>query len=47
MTSTEPVTRDYLDARLSDLKNDTLKWVVGLLMAQTAIFAAIVKLLGH
>ncbi|MFN3076043.1 MAG: hypothetical protein ABT940_04025 [Alphaproteobacteria bacterium] len=47
MTSTELVTRDYLDARLSDVKADILKWVVGLLLAQTAVFAALLKWLGH
>jgi hypothetical protein len=44
-TSEELVTRDYLDARLEALKVDLLKWVAGMLMAQVAVVAALVKLL--
>ena len=50
------VTREYLDQRLAtleanlkahvaDTRTDLLKWVVGLLLGQTAILAALVKLL--
>ena len=44
-TSEELVTRDYLDARLKAAKGDLIKWVAGLLMAQAALIAALVKLL--
>ncbi len=51
-TSEELVTRDYLDARLESVKasietakSDTIKWVAGLLIAQAALIAALVKLL--
>ena len=55
-TSEELATREYLDTRLlatkSDLeakieaaKADIIKWVAGLLLAQAALIAALVKLL--
>ena len=51
-TSEELVTRDYLDARLETVKAsietakaDLVKWVAGLLIAQAALIAALVKLL--
>jgi hypothetical protein len=51
-TSAELVTRDYLDARLETVKAsieaakaDIVKWVAGLLIAQAALIAALVKLL--
>ncbi|MBV5310611.1 DUF1640 domain-containing protein [Chromatium okenii] len=44
-TSEELVTRDYLDSRLEATKGDLIKWVAGLLMAQAALIAALVKLL--
>ncbi|WP_295396308.1 DUF1640 domain-containing protein [uncultured Thiodictyon sp.] len=44
-TSEELVTRDYLDARLEAVKGDIIKWVAGLLIAQAALVAALVKLL--
>ena len=44
-TSEELVTRDYLDARLEAAKGDIIKWVAGLLLAQAALVAALVKLL--
>lgn len=44
-TSEQLVTRDYLDARLEAVKGDMIKWVAGLLMAQAALIAALVKLL--
>ncbi len=39
------VTPNYLDLRLAELKADILKWMFGALLAQTAIIAALVKLL--
>jgi hypothetical protein len=44
-TSEDLVTRDYLDARLEAAKGDIIKWVAGLLLAQAALVAALVKLL--
>jgi hypothetical protein len=44
-TSEELVTRDYLDARLESTKSDIIKWVAGLMIAQAALIAALVKLL--
>ena len=55
-SSEELVTREYLDTRLlvtkSELetrieaaKGDLIKWVAGLLIAQAALIAALVKLL--
>lgn len=44
-TSEELVTRDYLDARLEAAKGDLIKWMAGLLIAQAAVVAALVKLL--
>jgi hypothetical protein len=44
-TSEELVTRDYLDARLEATKADLVKWIAGLLIAQAALIAALVKLL--
>ncbi len=44
-TSEELVTRDFLDARLESVKSDIVKWVAGLLIAQAALIAALVKLL--
>ena len=51
-TSEQLVTRDYLDARLEGIKasieaakGDIIKWVAGLLIAQAALVAALVKLL--
>ena len=44
-----PVTREYFDARLKSeieaAKADIIKWVAGLLIAQSAVIAALVKLL--
>ncbi|MGH8607353.1 MAG: DUF1640 domain-containing protein [Gammaproteobacteria bacterium] len=39
------VTKDFLRAEMSELKTDVIKWNVGMLIAMTGIFAAIVKLL--
>ncbi len=51
-TSEQLVTRDYLDSRLEGIKSgieaakgDIIKWVAGLLIAQAALVAALVKLL--
>jgi len=51
-TSDELVTRDYLNARVADVetrietaKADIVKWMAGLLIAQAAVVAALVKLL--
>jgi predicted nucleic acid-binding protein len=39
------VTRDHLDLRLTELRTELVKWMVGLLLGQTAIISALVKLL--
>jgi hypothetical protein len=39
------VTKQYLDLRLAELKSEIVKWVAGLLVAQAAVIAALVKLL--
>jgi len=51
-TSDELVTRDYLNARIADVetrveaaKADIIKWMAGLLIAQAAVVAMLVKLL--
>ena len=51
-TSEELVTRDYLNLRISDVetkieaaKADIIKWLAGLMIAQAALIAALVKLL--
>lgn len=51
-TSEELVTRDYLNSRIVDVeakieaaKGDIIKWVAGLLIAQAAVIATLVKLL--
>ena len=44
-TGEEVVTKDYLDARLEASKNDLIKWVAGMLIAQAALIAALVRLL--
>jgi hypothetical protein len=41
----EIVTRDYLDTKLLEIKAEIIKWVAGMLLAQAAIIAALVKLL--
>jgi hypothetical protein len=41
----EPVTKDYLDAKLNDLKYEMVKWIAGMLLAQAGLVAALVKLL--
>ncbi|MBL8703128.1 MAG: DUF1640 domain-containing protein [Alphaproteobacteria bacterium] len=39
------VTRDHLDMRLAELRTDLTEWMIGLLLGQTAIISALVKLL--
>ena len=43
------VTREYLDIRLNELESrvtvNIIKWVAGMLVAQAAVIAALVKLL--
>ena len=45
-----PVTREYFDVKLKaeieSAKADIVKWVAGLLIAQAAVVATLVKLLG-
>lgn len=41
----QPVNRDYLDAKLFELENRLVKWAIGLALGQIAIIAALVKLL--
>ncbi|MBS3963083.1 MAG: DUF1640 domain-containing protein [Methylomonas sp.] len=43
-TQTSVVTRDYLDARLSENKVDLIKWTAGMLLAQAGLVAALVRL---
>ncbi|MBY0425178.1 MAG: CCDC90 family protein [Cytophagales bacterium] len=39
------VSKQYLDLKLSQNKEDIIKWVAGMLVAQAAIVATLVKLL--
>lgn len=41
----EIVTKDYLRAEIERAKGDLIKWIAGLLLAQAALVAALVKLL--
>ena len=34
-----------LDAKISDIKYDMVKWIAGMMLAQTGVIAALVKLL--
>ena len=34
---TDSVTRDYLDSKITELKTDLQRWVIGFLIAQSAI----------
>jgi len=34
-----------LDSKISDIKYDLIKWIAGMLLAQVAVIAALVKLL--
>jgi hypothetical protein len=44
-TAEELVTKDYLKAEIEAAKNDLVKWMAGMLVAQAALIAALVKLL--
>jgi hypothetical protein len=44
-TGTELVTKDYLKAEIETAKNDLIKWMAGLLLAQAGLITALVKLL--
>lgn len=48
-TDSQPITRDYFDNRLKaeieTAKADIIKWLAGLLIAQAAVVAALVRLL--
>ena len=44
-TGTELVTKDYLKAEIETAKNDLIKWIAGLLLAQAGLVTALVKLL--
>ena len=45
MGEAELVTKDYLESRLSAQTAEIIKWVAGLLIAQAALIATLVKLL--
>lgn len=48
VTGEELATKAYLDVKLSELKVDLLKWVIGLILGQTALLLTILpRLLGH
>lgn len=42
-TGTELVTKDYLKAAIETAKNDLIKWIAGLLLAQAGLVTALVK----
>jgi len=44
-TGSELVTKDYLKAEIESAKNDGIKWMAGLLLAQAGLVTALVKLL--
>jgi len=44
-TGTELVTKDFLKAVIEAAKNDLIKWIAGLLLAQAGLVTALVKLL--
>jgi hypothetical protein len=44
-TGSELVTKDYLKAEIEAAKNDLIKWMAGLLLAQAGLVTALVKLL--
>ncbi|MDK9720844.1 MAG: hypothetical protein OEL53_06635 [Rhodospirillales bacterium] len=44
-TGGELVTRDYLDAKLSDAKADILKWMFTTALAQAGVIVAVLKLI--
>ena len=40
-----PVTEPMLDAKLAELKAELIKWMIGLLLGQTVVIVALVRLL--
>lgn len=47
-TGEELATKAYLDVKLSELKVDLLKWVIGLVLGQTALLLTVLpRLLTH
>ncbi len=40
-----PVTRDHLDTKFFEMENRLVKWGIGLVLAQFAMIAGLVKLL--
>ena len=40
-TGDELVTKSHLDAKLADIKVDLIKWIVGLILGQTALILAV------
>ena len=44
-TGTELVTKDHLKDEIEVAKNDLIKWIAGLLLAQAGLVTALVKLL--
>jgi hypothetical protein len=44
-SESQPVTRDYLDARLLELENRLVKWGIGLALGQAALITALVRML--
>jgi hypothetical protein len=44
-TGIELVTKDHLKAEIEAAKNDLIKWMAGLLLAQAGLVTALVKLL--
>ena len=45
-TGTELATKHYLKAEIETAKNDLIKWIAGLLLAQAGLVTALVKLLS-
>jgi hypothetical protein len=41
------VTKDQLDVSLKDLEIRLVKWVIGLMIAQTSITIAVLKMMGN
>ena len=39
------VTKDHLDIRLAELKNDLLRWMTGIAIGQTALIIAVLALM--
>lgn len=44
-TGEERVTKDFLKAEIESAKTDLVNWIAGMLIAQAALIAALVKLL--